>query len=190
MIKKLLAPLAVLLTLGLPTVAHATLLKFSYNIPALSFLYPGLAYSGSGTLTATYDSTRNSYLVTGITGTTSAFGRITGLLAPGTFKGNDNLLFYPDGRYPDDRYLDYRGISFSVAGTGDNGRGEVNIYHNRFFFGYGEKTERALPFGSFTVTPVNKAIPEPSGLGLLAIGVFVIVIFYRRSLRNQPRSCY
>ena len=48
---------------------------------------------------------------------------ITGLMVPGGFAGNDNLLFYPT-----EPFVDMDGISFLVRGFGDDGSGGASIY--------------------------------------------------------------
>ncbi|MGH9440336.1 MAG: PEP-CTERM sorting domain-containing protein [Terriglobia bacterium] len=133
------------------TAASADTFNFSYNFPNN---LAGPTDSGSGTLTATYNP-GDQYMVTGITGTTSAWGKITGLLAPNAFESNDNLIFYPNTPYLDNNF----GMSFA-AGTTD-----LNIYYSFSASSYAELGSNNKTFGTFTLTPV----PEPATVALVLL---------------------
>lgn len=168
---------ALLAVSALAATASADTFAFSFNFPAVS---GGYADSGSGTLTATFDS-GDQYTVTAITGTTSAYGAITGLLPPGVFPlpfPNDNLLFYPTPPY-----LDLSGISFTVAGTGDDGLGDVNIYYDSTAPGYTEPNS-GVDYGPFTVTRITPTVPEPATVFLVLPAAFALVVVRRRRLSS------
>src|ERR1700723_1105729 len=65
--------------------------------------------SGSGTFITTFEG-GGVYLITGITGTVDG-QTITGLISPGGFNSNDNLLYYPPAPQ-----LDATGVAFVIAG--------------------------------------------------------------------------
>lgn len=75
--------------------------------------------SGSGTLT-TDPLSLGSYLITGISGTFDG-STITGLIAPGAFATNDNLL------YPGSPMLDVGGVSFTILGGVDWNIGSISF---------------------------------------------------------------
>jgi hypothetical protein len=125
-------------------------------------------FSGAGTLTAT--SIRSEeYLITAITGT-----GVTGLIAPGSFNGNDNLLF--PSSLPQ---LSSNGFSFIDVNGPD--RFDVNIFNNGSgYFAYLQDEDH------FTETvPVTFAltatIPEPSTIILLSTGLFGLTRVVRRN---------
>lgn len=138
--------------------ASATTFDFSFSLPLVD---ENATDTGSGTITATEVST-GEYLVTGITGTTSAWGAITGLVPVGGYPPdvpapNDNLLFYPATPY-----LDGDGLSFYVAGTGDSGTDEVNIcYYCDDYFSL-EAYHEIFSFedGTFTITQRRAPLPN------------------------------
>jgi hypothetical protein len=128
-------------------------------------------FSGSGVLTASQ--VGSSFLITDITGT-----GVTGLIAPGGFNGNDNLLF-PSATPT----LDSHGFSFSDVNGPDTF--DVNIFNNGSgYFVFLEDEDR------FTETiPVNfslsAATPEPSSFTLLGIGILGLVETARRKVFNS-----
>jgi hypothetical protein len=155
--------------------ASADTFNFSYSVTVEPADIPDMA---SGTLTATFDPIANDYNVTAITGTTSAWGAITGLISPGGYQTNDNLFFYPA-----QPYLDFDGISFTVTGAGDTGTGQVNLFGFEGNY-YEYQGDPSFP-GTLTITPAVSGVPEPaSGTLLLAgIGGIGATFWRRRALR-------
>lgn len=148
--------------------ASADTFNFTFNFPANGV--GGEADSGSGTLTAT-PLGGDEYLVTGITGTTSLWGAITGLDAVDTYEGNDNLLYYPD-----QPYVDSLGVSFGVMGLGDSGTNQVNLYlQGSAPDGYTE-CEFNVGQGTLDVT----AAPEPASMALVVLGMLGCWVWHRR----------
>ena len=129
---------------------------FSYSFPG--FGNAPTPVSGNGLLTTTdLDAMTNAYTILGISGTRNFNGTqqtITGLIPPGNFGGNDNLLFTTAP------LLDSGGFSFTV-----NGGSQVNVYYDPN--GYTENGFNA-GLGSFTATNVTgAAVPEPGSVALL-----------------------
>ena len=158
------------LTLGLSAISQATQFGFNFNY---SFPVSG----GSTTVTASgilttgpFDPVAMDYTITGITGSRTVGGvtdLIASLLPPGSFAGNDNLLF------PANPFLDDNGFSFLLAtGGGDDGNGNVNVFFNSTIGGYREASPK-VGFGSFTVTPVSIPEPAPPTAAILAVTAFV-----------------
>ncbi|MEH2171756.1 PEP-CTERM sorting domain-containing protein [Nostoc sp.] len=142
------------------------LFDFQYSFP--SYEANGTAISASGTLTTTdLDPIKNSYTITGITGTRTAQGitkTIIGLLSPTTYGTNDNLL---NTTTP---LLTQNGFSYLVSGSGEDGNGNVNVFYSSLNEGYSELSSN-VDYGSFSVvTP--RPVPEPYTVGglLIAIG--------------------
>ena len=138
-----------------PTVQAAQLFNFQYSFP--SYDGDGTSISASGILITTdLDPLNNNYTITGISGTRTAQGiteAIIGLLPPGTYGNNDNLL---NASQP---LLTINGFSYLVAGGGEDGQGNVNVLYSSFFEGYSEFASD-VDFGSFSVTP--HSVPEPN----------------------------
>jgi hypothetical protein len=155
--------------------ASADTFNFSYSVTVEPAGIPDMA---SGTLTATFDPIANDYNVTAITGTTSAWGAITGLISPGGYEFNDNLLSYPA-----QPYLDFSGISFTVTGAGDTGTGQVNFFG--FQGDYFEYQGNPTVPGTATITPAVSGVPEPASGTLLLTGIGGIgaAFWRRRALR-------
>ena len=147
--------------------ACADTFNFTFNFPANG--PGGSADTGSGTLTATYEGS-DEYLVTGINGATSLWGAITSLDPVNTYDGNDNLLHYPG-----QPYLDSLGVSFTVAGPGDDGAHQVNLYLQGSAPNAYTECERNIGQGTLDVAP------EPSTVVLLVIGILACVLWSRRA---------
>jgi hypothetical protein len=124
-------------------------------------------FSGSGTLITTSIGS-GEYLITAITGT-----GVTGLIAPGSFNGNDNLLF-PSAQ----PQLNANGFSFIDVNGPD--KFDVNIFNNDSgYFAYLQDEDH------FTETvPVTfelaATVPEPSTLFLLSTGLLGLTGVVRR----------
>jgi hypothetical protein len=140
--------------------------NFSYDFPNA----PGARSFASGVLTTSDTPVGNAYTITGISGTRTFNGvtnTITGLLAPDSFGGNDNLLRV------EAPWLTGLGVSFTLDGD-NNGRGEnrVNVFFDGSPFAH-RHTEfnGVVGWGSFAVTPV----PEPSTELLAVIGLAALI---------------
>jgi hypothetical protein len=143
--------------LAIPCSAGTTF-SFQYSLPATDPTMDSV--SASGTMSA--DGVAGGYIITGIEGTRIVNGItevINGLIAPGLFFGNTNMLFYPNAPL-----LDSDGLSFTTSGAGDDGFGNVNLYS----LAGGDFTEVGATIGSGTFSVAE--IPEPSTLVLLALG--------------------
>lgn len=162
--------LSSMLAMSVVQTAQATLWNFSYTATSL--------VDGSGPLDS-YSGVldvNSSNIVVGITGTSSLFGGITGLLAPRTFFNNDNMF---TGTTP---FLDLFGISFSTSGgkwinlfnSSSNLIDAINCPAGSSDCGppTGYRTR-----GTFVTTPA--IVPEPAVLALLAIGLAGLVVAYR-----------
>ncbi len=141
------------------------LFDFQYSFP--SYEENGTAISANGILTTTdLDPTNNNYTITDISGTRTAQGitdKIIGLLSPGEYGINDNLL---NANPP---LLTKNGFSYLVSGNGEDGMGNVNVFYSSFNEGYSEFSSD-VDFGNFSVTA--RSVPEPHTIGglLLAFG--------------------
>lgn len=120
--------------------------------------------------------------VTGITGTFNGHA-ITGLMAVGTYFGNDNILYYPSSvtYLGQPSYLDIDGISFRTASD------YVNLYFGLGGTGdvYGMRIDgnANLTLGILTVAPASTPTPEPASLAILAIGIGLVgFTLHRRRL--------
>jgi len=145
--------------------AHADTFSFAVNGSAGG-------YSGSGLLTTTMNGA-GDYLITGISGS-----GVTGLIAPGGFNGNDNLLFPADAQT-----LDAHGFSFSATSGPD--QFDVNVFNNGnayfAFFRDEDNFTDTLPI-TFDVTPATSPIPEPSTVLLLGTGILAAAGSVRRKV--------
>jgi PEP-CTERM motif len=152
--------------------------SFQYSFPAPDPSFDSV--EASGTLFA--ETVPGGYLIVGIEGTRVLNGItefINGLIAPGGFLGNSNMLYYPDASL-----LDGAGLSFTTSGAGDDGFGDVNLYSSVDNTGiiYTE-AGATIGFGTLTVSEV----PEPSTLVLLTVGVAGIGTWTRR--RRKKPAC-
>ncbi len=150
--------------------AGATTFNYSANGGASGF-------SGTGTLTTTTNP-NGSDTITGITGT-----YVTGLLSPGTYHSNDNLLF-PGAP----SLLDTQGFSFSASNPA--GLFSVSIYADpASSTGYdfmSTDQDNSTSTGPVTFGIASTAVtPEPSSLMLAGTGLLVAAGTARRKLRRS-----
>ena len=147
--------------------------NFSYSLPGFG-LTP-MPVSAGGTLTA-FQEDANTYLASAISGNWNGVS-ILSLLSPGTFGGNDNLLF------PAGNHVSTNGLSYAVNGVGDDGAGNVNV----FSIGPGLYTENSGDVGFGSDFNLSLQTPEPASLTLLCTGVPVVLFLIRRRSRAQKR---
>ena len=147
------------------------------------FTFDGATIDASGTLT-TQDvpTTTGGLLITGVTGTANG-ATITGLLAPGTFASNDNLLFVGQTSL-----LSFGGFSFVAGGV------ESNIFRGTQTFGFFQSVAVSSP-GTFTITAVTNpppvgAIPEPGTWALMLMGFGFVGAAMRRRARTRVTVSY
>lgn len=142
--------------------AHADVFNFNAQGSAGGF-------SGSGTLT-TDSNGDGSYTVIGITGP-----GVTGLIDPGQFQFNDNLLFPGEASL-----LDEEGFSFTDV-MGDTSY-DVNIFYDSDSAAYFTILEDADGNGQFldTTFSVSAVTPEPSSVALLGTGFLGLAGVSRR----------
>lgn len=162
------------------------ILDFQYSLPPAPEF--GITVTGTGQLTTgDYDPILGGYPVIGISGTRSVDGvpeTITGLIPPGGFLGNTNVLYYPNPPY-----LDFGGLAFTVNNPngGDDGAGNVNVYYDTDVQGYTEPSF-LVGYGTFDVVPSappgDGEIPEPAVVLLLGGGLIALGLYHRR-VRNS-----
>ena len=158
------------------------------------FSYGGGGIEGGVTLTAISTGVPGEYLATSISGyfAVGNYGspedyRVTGLAPVGSYRGNDNLVFYPG---PSGAF-DASGVSWLLEnGTSQN----VSTYIYGGVVGYDLETNFVDPYLGFTyggtLDPVwftqeeTAATPEPGTMGLVGTGVLAVVAMVRRRMRG------
>ena len=177
-----------MLCLARPNTATADSFDWTYQATENN-LGKGILDSGSGELTAT------NGLITGISGTFNGLA-IAGLLSPGAFAGNDNLLLIP----PAPLFVTQNGFSFlDSAGTQFNIYAELgtmcscgpsgcvcvpfNVYGSVGGSGFINNDD-----GNFTLTPVA-ATPEPSAMAMLLPGILGLALVLRRKHLGTEVFC-
>jgi len=178
--RKALAILIALLAAGAlagPCTA-GVLFGFQYSIPAPDASYDSVLAEG----TLFTEIVPGGYQIVDIVGTRTVHGTeelITGLIAPGGYGGNSNLLYHPNAPF-----LDGNGLSFTVAGLGSDGFGSINLYSDpsAAYLGtiYTEAYSPSVWYGTLTVTQ----LPEPSPLVLLPLGIAGVAFWSR--IRRTP----
>jgi hypothetical protein len=163
---------------------RADTIDFSYTLPIVGS--PGEDVTATGVLTVTpRDQTLfpGMYIITGITGTRTVDGvtqAITGLLPPGTF---------PMGGFPNDNhirvgivpYLSFNGFAFTVAGAGDDGSGDIDVFYRPGPAAYFEDSA-LYGGGTFTDSLVSSmaGVPEPMPPTLAVLAMFGAVGWWRK----------
>lgn len=128
-------------------------------------------FSGTGTLTGNASGSSGGYLIAGISGT-----GVTGLIGPGGYNENDNLLF-PTAT----QLFDLSGLSF----TDQNATGvyRVNLYSSGTMY-YAFVTD-STNFSStvpvqFSLGATPTVTPEPSSIALLGTGMLGVAGVVRK----------
>jgi hypothetical protein len=157
-----------------PATPTPVFFNFSYSLPG--FGATPMPVSASGILSA-FQTDANTYLVSAISGNWNGVS-ILNLLSPGTFGGNDNLIF------PAGNHLSTNGLSYAVNGVGDDGLGNVNV----FFVGQGLYTENSFDVGFGPDFNLSQQVPEPASLTLLCTGIPILLFLVRRRSRTRKRA--
>lgn len=160
-----LLPVLVLFPLSLfPLSQAARADTFSYTLNG-----GASGFSGTGTLTGNPSSTAGADLITAITGT-----GVTGLISPGAYAGNNNLLFATSTPI-----FDSHGLAFTDQNT--SGVYEVNLHSvGTSYFATitdNDNFTATLPV-QFSIT--SAVTPEPSTFALLGTGLLSLTGLVRK----------
>jgi hypothetical protein len=168
---RLIAALTVLGGLALSATAHATS-TFDFTLTGVGGNNSSGFFSGSGTFIADPTGSLGNFQISDITGT-----NITGLIQPGGFNGNDDLV-NPSAM----DFLDPAGFAFTYQDV--SGIDSADIFQNQNgTFAYVQEAD-----GDTTTVPVTFTVgtvgvtPEPSSIVLLATGLLGIAGVFRRRL--------
>lgn len=158
-----------------------TLFNFTFTGNSSATGDPGTPFSGSGVFDAKATKVAGEFKIVGVTGTTDGEA-ITGVLSPGSFGFNDNLLFFSPG----DAFasLDNSGVSYKLANGVD-----ANLFlgipdqYQQSLFGFTSSLISEDQTANVSITTQVPAVPEPNTLALLGTGVLSVGAAMRRKLR-------
>jgi len=151
--RNLMSTFALLSVLALPALAHADTFDFTAT-------GAGGGFSGTGTFTASANG-GGSYTITGISGTD-----IIGLVAPGLFDNNDNLLFPASASLVDSQGFAFTANQGDTDFTVDIFAASTGVYDAYFLDSDGVTATIPVTFALTSAT-----VPEPDTLVLLATGM-------------------
>lgn len=144
-----------------------------------NFSFTGSDFSGAGIFDAQATNNASRYRITDVSGTVDTGNGqnrvIAGILAPGSFGNNDNLLFFP--ARANGAFFDIQGVAFSLL----NGA-EVNLYSSASADLMRVNGNVISEIAAITVTPVASAVPEPGSMALLGTGALGVIGVVRRKL--------
>ncbi len=142
-----------------------------------NFSFTGPTFSGSGVFDAASVHS-GEFQIVGVTGTTDTgngtLRAITGVITPGGYEFNDNLLFFPA---QGGAFFDANGVSFILR----NGA-EVNLFSANGAYLMRTNGNEVNEVANIAVTPAASPIPEPGTLTLLGTGVLSLAGVVRRKL--------